>query len=118
MKAAVATLALSAVAVIAPLGAAQAHTSIAVGIETPTFGVRIGAPMVPIYAPVAPVYIPAPVYVPPMPVYYAPPRVVVRPVVVSPVVHPHFQRPGKHHKNRYRDRGRDFVPVGHFRHGR
>ncbi|MBK9245011.1 MAG: hypothetical protein IPM30_09230 [Burkholderiales bacterium] len=115
MKATIAAIALSAAAVAAPLGAAQAHTAITVGIDTPTFGLRIGAPFVPVFAPVAPVYVPAPVFVSP-PVVYVPPRVVVRPVFVHPVVHRHVPRPGKHHRGRQRDGHRDFVPVG-YRYG-
>ena len=89
MKAAIAALALSAAAVAAPIGVAQAHTGITVGIETPAFGVRFGTPYFPV-APVypAPVYVPAPVYAPVPPVFYAPPRVVVQPAVIYPVVYP------------------------------
>jgi hypothetical protein len=94
----VATLTLAA---LAPL-AAHAHGGIAVSVQTPEFGIRIGAPVfrpyapLPVYAPV-PVFAPAPVYAPypaavyaPAPVLVAPPRVVYGPpIIVAPrVVYP------------------------------
>jgi hypothetical protein len=112
MKAAIAAIALSAVAVAAPIGAAQAHTTVTVGIETPAFGVRFGAPYVsvaPVYP--APVYVPAPVYAPAPPVVYVPPRVVVRPPVIYPVVYPYgppvVKHPRHHHPHRV------IVPGGY-----
>ncbi len=114
MKAAIAAIALSAVALAAPIGAAQAHTAIAVGIETPAFGIRFGAPyalVAPVYP--APVYVPAPVYAPPPPVFYAPLPVVVRPPVVYPVVYPYGPPVVKHRKHLYRDANRVIVPGGY-----
>ena len=114
MKAAIAAIALSAIAAAAPLGAAQAHTFVSIGIETPGFGIRFGAPLVPV-APVVPVYAPVPVYVPP-PVVYVPPRVVyVPPRVVHPVVYPYGPAVVKRHKHRHRDGHRVIVPAGHVR---
>jgi hypothetical protein len=118
MKAAIAALALSAAAVAAPIGVAQAHTGITVGIETPAFGVRFGTPYVPV-APVypAPVYVPAPVYAPVPPVFYAPPRVVVRPAVVYPVVYPFGPPVVKHHNHAYRN-ARGVIVTGGYPYGR
>ena len=66
------------VAALAPWSASQAG-GVSVRVNTPEFGIRIGAP--PVYRP-APVYHPVPVYGPP-PVVYAPaPRYVAPPVVV------------------------------------
>ena len=118
MKAAIAAIALSAVAVSAPFGPAQAHTAVAVGIETPAFGIRIGTPYVsvaPVYP--APIYVPAPVYAPVPPVVYAPPRVVVGPPVVYPVVYPYGPPVMKHHKRAYRD-GRGVIVPGAYAYGR
>lgn len=108
MKAAVAAIALSAIAVAAPLGAAQAHTFVTIGIEAPGFGIRFGAPLIPV-APVVPVpvYAPVPVYVPP--------RVVVRPRAVHTVVYPYGPAVVKRHKHRHRDGHRVIVPAGHVR---
>jgi hypothetical protein len=114
MKAAIAAVALSAVAVAASIGAAQAHAAVTVGIETPAFGIRFGAPYVtlaPVYP--APVYVPAPVYAPAPPGVYVPPRVVVRPPVVYPVVYPYGPPVVKHHKRAHRDAYRVIVPSGY-----
>jgi hypothetical protein len=110
MKAAIAAIALTAVAA-APIGAAHAHTAVTVGIDTPAFGIRIGAPYaavapLPLYP--APVYVAAPVYAPPPPVVYAPPRVVFRPPVVYPIVYPYGQW-----KHGYRPAHRAIVPGGY-----
>ena len=113
MKAAIAAIALSAAAAAAPIGAAQAHTAITVGIETPAFGVRIGTPYVqvaPVYP--APVYVPVPVYAPP-PVVYAPPPVVFRPPVVYPVIYPLAPPLAKHRGHPHRQGPRVVVPAGY-----
>ena len=114
MKAAIAATALSAIAFVAPLGAAQAQTAVTVGIETPAFGIRIGTPYVPV-APVypAPVYIPAPVFVPPPPVIYAPPRVVIGPPVVYPVAYPYGPLVVKHERHVHRKGHAVRVPGGY-----
>lgn len=100
------SLALVAVALAAalPVGAAQAHGNVAISVDTPDFGIRIGTPF-PVYPP--PVIVaPAPVYVPPPVIYAPPPRVIVpAPVYYGPPV---FRPPGhyrKYHKvKHYRDR--------------
>jgi hypothetical protein len=103
MKAAIAAVALSAVALATPIGAAQARTVVAVRVDTPVFGLRFGAPglvVAPLPVVVHPVYMPPPVYAPPVPVAYVPPRVVLRAPVVYPVVYRHVHGPvvkyGKH----------------------
>jgi len=100
------SLALVAVALAAalPVGAAQAHGNVAISVDTPDFGIRIGTPF-PVYAPPV-VVAPAPVYVPPPVIYAPPPRVIVpAPVYYGP---PAFRPPGhyrKYHKiKHYRDR--------------
>ena len=113
MKATIAAIALSATAAAAPIGAAQAYTAISVGIETPAFGVRIGAP----YAPVVPVYpapvvVPAPVYAP-VPTVVYPPPVVIRPPVVYPVVYPYGVPVVRHYRHVHHDGPRAVVPVGY-----
>jgi hypothetical protein len=117
MKAAIAAIALSAVAAAAPIGAAQAHSAITVGIHTPAFGIRFGAPYVAV-APVVPlpVYVPAPVFAPPV-VYAVPPRVVVRPPVVYRVVHPYGPPAFKHRKHRHHDGRGVIVTGGHAYYG-
>jgi hypothetical protein len=117
MKAAIAAIALSAVAATAPIGAAQAHTAITVGIQTPAFGIRFGAPYFAV-APVVPVpvYVPAPVFAPPV-VYAVPPRVVVRPPVPHLVVHPYGPPAFKHRKHRHRDGRGVIVTGGHAYYG-
>lgn len=116
------TLAIIAVALAAaaPLGAAQAHGNVAIRVDTPDFGIRIGTPF-PVYAPPV-VVAPAPVYAPPPVIYTPPPRVVYAPpprvIVPAPVYYgpPAFYPPGhyrKHYKvKHYRDyrdyRGRDW----------
>lgn len=113
MKAAFAAIALTAVAIATPIGAAQAQTFVSVGIDTPGFGIRIGAP----YAVVAPmplfgavpVYVPAPVYA--APVVYVPPRVVVAPPVMHRVVYPYGPQAAKHRKHGPRD-ARHFILPG------
>ena len=119
MKAAIAAIALSTIAVAAPLGAAQAQTFVTIGIDTPGFGIRFGTPLVPV-APVVPIYAPVPVYAPP--VVYAPPRVVyvsppvvVQPRAVHPVVYPYGPAVAKRHKHRHRDGHRVIVPAGYVR---
>lgn len=117
MKAAIAATVLSAIAIAAPTGAARAQTFVSVGIEAPGFGIRIGAPLVPVAAAVpAAVYVPAPVFAPPPPVY-VPPPVVVRPRVVYPVVYPYGPAVVKRHKHRHRHVHRVIVPAG-YAHGR
>lgn len=118
MKAAIAAIALSAAAAAAaaaaPFGAAQAHTAITVGIESPAFGVRIGMPYVrvaPVYP--APVYVPAPVYAPPPPVVYAPPPVVLRPPVLYPVIYPLAAPVAKHRGHSHRQGPRVVLPAGY-----
>ena len=117
MKAALAALALTAVALAAPISEAQAHGGVAIRVDTPGFGVRIGAPG-PIVAPwppyAPPVYVPAPVYAPPAPVVYMPPRVVVQPPVIYPVVVPYAYAPASKHWNHgYRHGPRGIVAVGY-----
>ncbi len=65
------------VAALAPWSASQAG-GVSVRVNTPEFGIRIGAP--PVYRPV-PVYHPVPVYGPPPVVYVPAPRYVAPPVV-------------------------------------
>ena len=66
-----------ALAAMAPWSASQAN-GVSVRVNTPEFGIRIGAPHFPVFHPV-PVYPPVPVYYPrhyrvaPPPVIYAPP---------------------------------------------
>lgn len=115
MKAAIAAIALTAVAIAAPIGAAQAHTAITVGIDTPAFGIRIGAPY-PVVAPLplygaVPVYFPAPVYA--APVVYVPPRVLVVPPVVHRIVYPYGPPAARHRKHGQRDARHVIVPGGH-----
>lgn len=104
------SLALTAVALAAalPLGAAQAHGNVAIRVDTPEFGIRIGTPF-PVYPP--PVIIaPAPVYAPP-PVIYAPPPRVIVPAPVYYYGPPAFLPPGhyrKHYKVKYY-KGRDWY---------
>lgn len=61
-------------AAMAPWSASQAN-GVSVRVNTPEFGIRIGAPYpLPVYHP-APVYVPAPVVYPRAPRYIAPPVV-------------------------------------------
>jgi hypothetical protein len=74
-------------AAAAPIGAALAHP-VAVRIDAPEFGIRIGVPVPPVFipapvvvaprpvvvAPPVPVFAPAPIYAP-APVYAPPPRI-------------------------------------------
>jgi hypothetical protein len=99
------SLALAAVALAAalPLGAAHAQGNVAIRVDTPDFGIRIGTPF-PVYPP--PVIVaPAPVYAPPPVIYAPPPRVIVPAPVyyVPPVFHPpgHYR---KHYKFKHYDR--------------
>ena len=91
------SLALAAVALAAalPVGAAQAHGNVAISVDTPDFGIRIGTPF-PVYPPPV-IYTPPPRVFVPAPVYYGPPA---------------FYPPGhyrKHYKvKHYRDRDRDW----------
>lgn len=72
-------------AAAAPISSALAHP-VAVRVDAPHFGIRIGVPVPPIFIPAPVVIAPAPVYAPPPRVYapapiyapapvYAPPRV-------------------------------------------
>jgi len=99
MKAALAAIALTTLAVAAPVSNAHA-SEVMIRVDTPQFGIRIGTP-VRIYAP-APVYsprvyVPAPVYAAPVPVVYAPSRLIVQPVPGYPIVAPYPYRPGPKH---------------------
>ncbi len=117
MKAALAALALTTLAVATP-ATAQASGGVTIRVDTPEFGIRIGTPVrfhapLPVYAP--PVFIPAPVYAPPVPVAYVPPRVVVRPPVVYHVIEPYPYRPiHKHWKNKHRHRHYDGFRGYHY----
>jgi len=117
MKAALAAIGLSAVALAAPIGQVQAHGGVAIRVDTPAFGFRIGTPgpvpvPMPAYAP--PVYVPAPLYAPPAPVVYLPPRVVVQPPVIYPVVVPYGYAPAiRYWKHGYRHGHRGIVTVGY-----
>lgn len=101
-------------AALLPVAAANAH-GVSVSVNTPDFGIRIGAPIyrpVPVYAPPPVVYAPAPVfYTPPPRVIYAPPRVVYRPypyyagVRVAPVPYGHWKH--KHRDSHRHDRHDD-----------
>jgi len=115
MKTVIGAIALTAVAIAAPIGATQAHTFVTVGIDTPGFGIRIGAPYplvapLPVYRP-APVYVAAPVYAPP--IVYLPPRMVVGPPVVYPIVYPYGPPAAKHRKHGKQDARRVIVPGGY-----
>jgi len=114
MKAAVAAIAVSAIALAAPIGAAHARTSVAVHVDAPAFGLRIGAPGLffappPVVVHPVPAYVPPPVYAPPIPVTYLPPRVVLRAPVVYPVVYPHVHAPVVKHWKHGRPHGRRGV---------
>ncbi|HYM48290.1 MAG TPA: hypothetical protein VES91_07400 [Burkholderiaceae bacterium] len=76
-------------AAMAPWSASRAN-GISVRVNTPEFGIRIGAPYhrpppvyypAPVYHPV-PIYHPAPVYGPPPVIYAPPPRYIAPPPVV------------------------------------
>jgi len=122
MKAAIAAIALTVVATTAPIGAAHAHGGVAVRVDTPEFGIRIGAPFAipgPVwgYGPPVPVYVPPPVYVP-APVFYGPPHVVIGAPAVHPVIVPYGYAPRfKHRKHGYAYPHQGIVAVRH-RHGR
>ncbi len=99
MKAAVAAIALTTLAVAAPVSNAHA-SDVMIRVDTPQFGIRIGTPAriyapAPVYAP--PVYVPAPLYAPPVPVVYAPPRLIVQPLPGYPIVAPYPYVPGPKH---------------------
>jgi len=113
MKAAIAAVALSAAAAAAPIGAAQAQALVTFGIETPGFGVRIGAPypVVPLYP--APVYVAPPVYAPLPPVVYLPPALKIRPPVFHPVVHYYGPPWPKHRRHPHRSAPVVVVPGGY-----
>jgi hypothetical protein len=111
MKAALAASLLAAGVLLAPVPGANA-ASVAVVVEAPRLGIRIGAPA-PVYAP-PPVYVPAPAYLPP-PVYlprvvYVPPRVVVPGPVVLPLPPAHLQAPPRRYW-RHAHRHHAIVPV-------
>lgn len=109
-------LAVVALAAALPFGAAHAHGNVAIRVDTPEFGIRIGTPF-PVYPPPvvvapAPVYAPPPVIYAPPPVIYAPPRVIYAPpprvVVPAPVYYgpPALLPPGhyrKHYKVKHHD---------------
>ena len=97
-----------------PIGSAQAHGNVAIRIDTPEFGIRIGTPF-PIDPP--PVIVtPAPVYLPPPVIYVPPPRVIVPAPVYYYYGPPAFRPPHhyrthhkvKHYKVKY-DKGRDWY---------
>lgn len=94
------------VAVAAPVESASAH-SMAVRIDAPEFGIRIGLP-------VPPLFIPAPVVVaPPRVIVSPPPRVVVAPAPayypapVYRVDYPRYERPRHRHWDERRGRWSD-----------
>lgn len=110
MKTALASSLLATGVLLAPVSGAH-PASVAVVVDTPGLGIRIGAP-VPVYVP-PPVYVRAPAYLPP-PAY--PPRVVYapRPVVPGPVILPlppvHLKAPPRRHW-RHAHRHHAIVPV-------
>jgi hypothetical protein len=81
-------------ALLAPFAVAHAQSNVAISVNTPEFGIRIGGPVfhpVPVYAPV-PVFAPAPVFVPvrvhaPRPFHVAPRVIHTAPVIVVPTRH-------------------------------
>lgn len=86
-------------AAMAPWSASQA-SGVSVRVNTPEFGIRIGAPHRPAYYP-APVYQPVPVYyprhygyAPPPVVYVAPPRFIAPPLFVG---YGHYRHHWQHH---------------------
>lgn len=104
------SLAVAAAAFVAalPVTSAHAHGNIAIRIDTPEFGIRIGAPA-PAYPPpvmVAPVY--APVIYLPLPVIHAPSPRVLLPAPIYDHAPPVYFPSGhdrKHYKIKH-DRGR------------
>jgi hypothetical protein len=120
MRAAIAAIALS-VAAAAPIGAARAQAVVTFGLETPAFGVRIGAPypVAPVYP--AQVYVAPPLYAPPVvhlppPVVYLPPPVAIRPPAIHPVVH-YYGPPWPKHR-RHPHRAPVVVVPGGYAYGR
>ena len=93
------------IAAMAPWSASQAH-GVSIGVNTPEFGIRIGAPVFPpVYRPV-PVYQPVPVYYPPprLVVYVPPPRYVAAPYIVGGFRgHGHYRHHG-HDRHWHHDR--------------
>ena len=122
MKAAIAAIAVSAVALAAPIGAAHARTAVAVQVDTAAFGIRIGAPGVfiaprPVVVHPVPVYVPPSVYAPPVPVAYLPPRVVLRAPIAYPVVYPYVHVPVVRHWKHGRLHGRRGVVGAGYAYG-
>jgi hypothetical protein len=117
MKAAIAAVAVTAIALVAATDSAHAQTAISVQVATPHFGFRIGAPA-PIFSP-APIYVPAvPIYVSPVPIMYAPARLIVSAPVVYPVVYPYHYSPAmKHRKHGYREVRGAFAPAVGYGYG-
>jgi hypothetical protein len=120
MKAALLAIALSAAAAAAPIGAAQAYTGVAIRVDAPGFGIRIGTPL-PVYGPPLPV--PAPAYAPPAPVVYAPPMPVYpgphTVIVGPPLFYPYGYAPAaRHWKHGYRGPRPGVVPVAYSYVGR
>ena len=117
MKAAIAAVAVTAIALAAATDTAHAQTAISVQVATPHFGFRIGAPA-PIFSP-APIYVPAvPIYVSPVPIMYAPARLIVSAPVAYPVVYPYDYGPAmKHRKHGFREVRRAFVPAVGYGYG-
>jgi hypothetical protein len=96
------------VAAMVPWSVSQAH-GVSVGISTPEFGIRIGAPHYPVYHP-------APVYVPPPVVYVPPPRYVVPPPRVIYGVPYYYPRYGHYHRHPHYWRHHHSHHRGHHRH--
>ena len=118
---ALAVAALTAAVLAAPASDALA-ASVAVVVQTPGFGIRIG-PAGPAYVPPpayapAPAYVPAPVYVPPR-VVYAPPPMVVPGPVIYPLPPAYVQvRPRRHGRHAHARPYRAIVPVVGYVDGR
>ena len=119
MKTALLAIALTAAAAAAPIGVAQAHGGVAIRVDAPGFGIRIGAPL-PVHAP--PLYLPAPAYAPAVPVAYPPPVAVIHAPpharvgqpFAYPVVVPYGYVPAaRHWKHAYPGARRVIVAVGH-----
>jgi hypothetical protein len=106
------TAAVLGLAAAAPIGSALAHP-VAVRIDAPEFGIRIGVPLPPVFIPAPLVVAPAPVYAParvyaPEPVYapaprdYGPPRT----FYPAPYYRARYEMPRHHHRHWDEGRGR------------
>jgi hypothetical protein len=96
------TAVLLGLAAAAPIGSALAHP-VAVRIDAPEFGIRIGFPAPRVFLPAPVIYAPPPPVYAPQPVYYPAPYYSA-PYYPAPYYRARFQGPYPHHHRHWDDR--------------